>query len=45
MYFMLITCFKYSVISLTLVFLFFVGLLGMGLNIIYRATNDTQAPQ
>lgn len=46
MYFLLITFFKYSMISLTLVFLFFVGLLGMGLNIVYRATSDNKnSPQ
>ena len=42
MFFMLIVCFGYSVIALGFLFLFFVSLLGMGLNIVYRATNDQQ---
>lgn len=42
MFFMLIVCFDYSVIALAFLFLFFVSLLGMGLNIVYRATNDQQ---
>ena len=42
MYFLLLTFFRYSLLSLTLTFLFFLGLLGMGLNIIYRATTDAQ---
>ena len=42
MFFMLLVCFGYSLISLALLFLFFVSLVGMGLNIVYRATNDQQ---
>ena len=42
MFFMLLVCFGYSLISLGLLFLFFVSLVGMGLNIVYRATNDHQ---
>jgi len=45
MFFILITFFGYSVISLVLLFFFFVSLLGMGLNVIYRATNDQNNEQ
>ena len=45
MFFMLIFKFNYSVLSLSLLFLFFSGLLGMALNLLYRATtNDPDQP-
>ena len=45
MFFILIFQFSYSVLSLSLLFLFFSGLLGMALNLLYRATtNDPVAP-
>jgi hypothetical protein len=45
MFFILILQFSYSVLSLTLLFLFFSGLLGMALNLLYRATtNDPVSP-
>ena len=40
MYFMLITVFNYQIISLISLFFFFVSLLGMALNLVYRASND-----
>lgn len=45
MFFMLIFQFNYSVLSLTFLFLFFSGLLGMALNLLYKATtNDPVQP-
>jgi hypothetical protein len=40
MYFLLITVFNYQIISLISLFFFFVSLLGMALNLVYRASND-----
>lgn len=40
--FLLVIGFGYSVISLILLFLFFVSLVGIALNLIYRATSDAK---
>ena len=40
MFFVLVIFFNYSVFALALLFLFFVSLLGMGLNLVYRATSN-----
>jgi len=43
MFFILIFQFNYSILSLSLLFLFFSGLLGMALNLLYRATTNDPA--
>jgi len=40
MYFLLITVLHYQILSLLSLFLFFVSIIGMALNLVYRASND-----
>ena len=40
MYFLLIIVFNYQIFSLVSLFLFFMSLIGMALNLVYRASND-----
>jgi hypothetical protein len=40
MYFLLITVLHYQILSLLSLFLSFVSIIGMALNLVYRASND-----